>query len=105
MLSFKVMLGLVLTVIALMGGAAASYLNVRNARGPKERAFVWRVCVVAWTVIVSMLLAVYFLPPPWRYFAAGGYFVVCPILVYRWATTHQLIRMVEERENADPADK
>lgn len=98
MLTTKIIIGLLLTAVALLGGAIASYYNIRNSRGPKERAFVTKACVIAWAVILSMLVAVYLLPAPWRYAAAAGYFIVCPILVYKWATTHQLIRMVEDKE-------
>jgi hypothetical protein len=104
MVSVRILAGVAITAVALVGGGVATYLNIRNSRGPKEKAFVTRACTVAWAVILSMLAAVYLLPPPWRYIAAGGYFIVCPILVYKWATTHQLIRVLEERENDGAAN-
>jgi peptidoglycan/LPS O-acetylase OafA/YrhL len=98
MLSFKFIFGLLLVAIALGVGIIASVHNVRNARGPKERAFVLRACVVIWIVVLSMLACMYFLPSPYRYIALFVYLVISPILIYRWSTTHQLIRLLEQRD-------
>jgi len=99
MLSLQAITGITLVAIALIGGGVATYANVRNARGPRERAFVWRVCVAGWSLIVSMLALMYLLPAPYRYLTVFVYFVICPWLIYRWSNTHQLIRILEKREH------
>ena len=99
MLSLQAIFGLTLVAIALIGGGVATYANVRNARGPRERAFVWRVCVAGWALIISMLALMYLLPVPYRYLTIFVYFVICPWLIYRWSNTHQLIRILEQREH------
>ncbi|HMP76176.1 MAG TPA: hypothetical protein PKE12_07770 [Kiritimatiellia bacterium] len=101
MLSGKIIVGLVLVGLALTGGGYASYTNVRDARGPRERRFVIRVCVLGWLLILSMLALVYALPAPYRYITALVYFVVTPVIIYRWSLTHQLLRVLDERERPD----
>jgi hypothetical protein len=98
MLSSRAIMGLVLMGLSLLGGAVATYFNVHNAVGPKERAFAARVCTVSWLIAASMLIFVYFLPSPHRFVVAGLYLLICPPLVYKWTNTHQLIRMIEQRE-------
>lgn len=99
MLRFQIIAGLILLGIALIGGGLASWSNIRQARGPRERAFVIRVCLLSWALILSMLGLMYLLPSPYRYVAMLAYFVGLPLLIYRWARTHQLIRLLEERES------
>lgn len=98
MFSPQAIIGSLLVALALIGGGVATYANVRNARGPRERAFVWKVCVAGWGLILSMLFLMYLLPAPYRYITVFVYFVVCPWLIYRWSNTHQLIRILEKRE-------
>lgn len=87
-----------LFVVAALIGAIASYKNIRDSRGPLERRYVLRMCMLTWGIILSMLVFAYVLRPPWLYVVVGGYFVVTPVLFYRWATTHQLIREKERRD-------
>ena len=101
MLSFKAMLGLLLVGVALAGGGWASYVNLRDARGPRERRFVAQVCTIGWLIVLSMLALIYFLHAPYRYLVAIAYFIGTPILVYRWSITHQLLRVLDERERDD----
>lgn len=98
MLSFKAMLGLLLVGIALVGGGWASFVNLRDARGPRERRFVAQVCVIGWLIVLSMLALIYILDAPYRYLVALAYCIGTPMLIYRWSTTHQLLRVLDERE-------
>lgn len=98
MIKVQAIVGLALVAVALVGGGIATYFNVRNARGPRERAFVLRVCIIGWALILSMLGLMYVLPPPYRYITVFVYFVVCPWLIYRWTNTHQLLRILDQRE-------
>ncbi len=98
MLSLAAIVGITLLGAAFVGGGYASYVNVRNARGPRERRFVVRVCALGWLIVLSMLALVYALPAPHRYVVALGYFIVTPIIIYRWALTHQMLRVLDARE-------
>jgi hypothetical protein len=91
------LIGGILFATAFVIGGLASYRNVRDSRGPRERRYVLRMCVLTWVVILSMLVSAYVLHPPWLYYVVGAYFVVTPVLFYRWAHTHQLIREMERR--------
>ena len=84
--------------IALIGGALGTFHNIVHAQGPRERAFTIRMSIVVWLLVISMLAAIYWIPGHLRYYVLGGYFVVCPILLYKWSNTHQLIRMLDRRE-------
>lgn len=99
MISLSALIGFSLFFTALGVGIVASYLSVQRSRGPKERAFVLRISLSCWALIVLLLTTAYFLRPPWLYLVMAIYFIGCPLLVYRWSTQHQLIRMVEEREH------
>ena len=88
-----------------MIGSIATYSNVKNTRGPKERSFVIRISAASWLLVMSMLLFVYYIPSPYRYWILAAYFIACPILIYNWSTTHQLIRLVEERDREEDEAK
>ena len=100
-LSARAIIGLLVMGTAILGGVVATYYNVRNVSGPKERVFVIQVCTVSWMIVVSLLLFAYFLPSPHRFVVAGLYLIICPLMVYRWTNKHQLIRMIEERDADD----
>jgi ABC-type transport system involved in multi-copper enzyme maturation permease subunit len=100
-LSARAILGILVMGTAILGGVIATYYNVRNVSGPKERAFVVQVCTVSWLIVFSLLLLTYFLPSPHRFVVAALYLLVCPLMVYRWTNKHQLIRMIEERSEPD----
>lgn len=101
MLSIRAIIGITLLGVALIGGGYASYVNLRNARGPRERRFVARACVLGWAIVLSMLALVYWFPAPYRYVIALGYFIATPMLIYRWALTHQMLRVLDARERGE----
>ena len=98
-MSTALLVGSGIFITAFVIGGVASYRNIRDARGPKERSYVVRVCALSWGIILSMLVFAYLLPPPWLYVVVGAYFLTTPVLFFRWATTHQLIRKLESRGN------
>lgn len=100
-LSARAIIGLLVMGVAISGGIVATYYNVRNVSGPKERSFVIQVCTVSWLIVLSLLLFAYFLPSPHRFIVSGLYLVICPLMVFRWTNKHQLIRMIEERDVED----
>jgi len=97
-------LGLLITGAALLGGGLATYTNIRNARGPRERRFVSWNCVAAWTAILLLLFLVILTPFPWNGIWLILYFVHLPIAIYRFASKHQLLRILEAREAARAGD-
>jgi drug/metabolite transporter (DMT)-like permease len=97
-LSARAIFGALLMFVALAAGAVATYFNLRLAKGPREKAFTSRVCVVSWLVVALMLACAYFLPSPYRFYSTALFLLVCPMLVYKWAHTHALIRMLEQQD-------
>ena len=100
MISLRFLFGLGLVLCAIAVWVVSTYISARASKGPKERAFVLRICVLFWVILLSLLGLVYWLPSPYRYLAAGVYFVACPVFIYRAATKHQLIRLLERRDSA-----
>jgi hypothetical protein len=98
MMSLKAIIGFSIMGVALLIGIVASVLSVSGAKGPKERQFVIRACLGWWAIILSMLVLLYYVPSPYRFYLFAGYLILYPVLIYKWSTLHQLIRMVEQRE-------
>ena len=97
-ISIEIWLSGLVLLAAIVGGALGTITNIRNAKGPKERAFVIRSCLSVWGLVILMLVAVTFLPSPFRYIVLVIFFFVFPVFIYRMATLHQLIRVVDERD-------
>lgn len=99
-LTINAWLGFLITGVALGIGGVATYTNVRNSRGPLERRFVIWHCVAAWAAILLLLGLVTLTPFPWNLIWLALYFVHLPIAIYRFASKHQLIRVLEARDAA-----
>lgn len=97
-MDIKFIFSLGVFAVFLLAGVVVSILNVRDAKGPKERRFVGRACLMIWGLLISMLLLAVFLEPPFRYIVIAGFVVLFPLLIFRFATMHQLIRKVDERD-------
>ena len=96
----KFLLALALLTVAIGGGVAIAVMNVRAARGPRERAFLKRACGGTGSLMVLFIVLLFWLEPPYRYAALVVFLILIPAAIYRWATQHQLIRRIEEREAA-----
>jgi hypothetical protein len=59
--------GLVGAAIGLLGGIVGTWASLRHARGPRERAFVVKVCVVTWVAVLATVGLMLGLPSPWRF--------------------------------------
>lgn len=106
MLTINAWLGLLITAFALVVGGFATLTSIRGARGPRERRFVLWHCAGAWTAILLLLGLVVVTPFPWNLAWLGLYFIHLPIAIYRFASKHQLLRVLESREagrERDPA--
>ncbi len=97
-LSSRVVLGIVITLIALLMGATFTFFNVTRSKGPRERRFVIRGCVLAWTLMAVCLLLTALVPRPYRYISLGVLTILFPVLIYRLSIRHQLMRELERRE-------
>jgi len=97
MLTIRAMLGFTLIAVSLVGVLLACILNVKGARGRKERAFV-TVSSFALIVLIALLLVLMvYLKSPYNYLTLVSYLIVLPFAVYRISLRRQLIRELERR--------
>ena len=101
MISIGEIVGLCLMALALAGGVIGTYNNIKNAIGPRERAFTIRMSVVAWLFVASLLMAIYVTHGHIRLYVLIAFFILCPVLLYKWSNTQQLIRRLDQREHED----
>ena len=97
-INYEFLFGLLLVVICGVVGIYASWSNVRSAKGPKEKAFVRRSCVITFLAITTLLALMYFLPSPYRFLVLIPYLGLVPVFIYRSVTRRQLIRVLDERD-------
>jgi len=95
----KILVGLVMMLLAIAGGILGTYNHIRNAQGPRERSFAIRMLAVCWLFVASMLAAIYLTEGRNRVLVLAFYFVVCPVLFYKWSTKLQLIRILDRRDD------
>ena len=99
-INYEFLFGLLLVVMCGVVGIYASWSNVRSAKGPKEKAFVRRSCVITFLAITTLLALMYYLPSPYRYLVLIPYLALVPAFIYRSVTRRQMIRILEDRERA-----
>lgn len=85
-------------LVALSAGALGTWHNIRSAQGPREHRLVVRSSLALWLLVGSMLAVVYISPSQYRFAVLLVYFIVCPILLYRWTLMHQLARLADQRD-------
>jgi Ca2+/Na+ antiporter len=100
-LSVKVLIGLFLMLVALAGGALGTWNNIRNAQGPRERTFAIRVSIGCWLFVAALLMAISVTDGRLRLYVLIAFFILCPVLLYKWSNTQQLIRRLDQREHED----
>ena len=93
-------MALALLAVAVFGGLGIALMNVRAARGPREKTFVKRASAGAGSLMALFIVLLFWLEPPYRYVALVVFLVLIPAAIYRWSTQHQLIRRLDERDAA-----
>lgn len=99
--SIQIIVGAALMLVALVGGALGTWHNIRGVQGPRERKLVVRASIALWLLVGSMLAVLYVAPPKFRFAILLVYFVICPILLYRWSLAHQLARVADQRARGE----
>lgn len=105
-LNLQSLAGAVLTVATVLSVFIVSLLNIRTARGPKERRFLLQVTPLLWVVVISFVGLLYWLQSwPSRITVLISYFVIAPVFMYRASRRRLLIRKLESRNgNSARAD-
>lgn len=87
--------GIIGGLLGLLGGAAGTYFSIRNTSGPRERAFMIRVAIVAWIVITAFLIGLLMLPPPFNFLLWVPYGIALPLGIV-WCNRRQRTIRTEE---------
>ena len=69
-----------------MGGVFGTYMSIKSAKGPRERAYIIRASWICWTGITVFLLALFLIPRPWNF---GMWLIYAPALVWFIRSTNQ----------------
>ena len=75
--------GLALAIV-VCGGVLGTILALKHTRGPLERAFVIRACVVCWMGGILSVAGLVFIPAPWKFGIAILYLVKIATSFLRW---------------------
>ena len=82
----------------LFGGIIGTYCSIKNTNGPRERAFVIKVCVIGWIAILVFVGLMIALPNPYRHFLWIPYGILLPLSIIKGNRKQQKIRQ-EESQN------
>ena len=77
------------------GGIIGTYCSIKNTKGPKERAFMWKASIVCWLAIGLFLGLMFLLPNPYRYFLWIPYSILMVLGIPFINRTQQRIRKEE----------
>jgi hypothetical protein len=87
--------GIVGGVIGVLGGLVGTYFSIKNTAGPRERAFMIQVSVVAWLAVTVFLIGLLMLPRPFNFLLWVPYGVALPLGIL-WCNRRQRALRVEE---------
>ena len=83
------------SVVGIMGGVLGTYLSIKSAKGPIERAFIKRSAIIAWVTVSVFLGLLFALPKPYNYLMWIPYAVTMLIGVPKLRKKHTEIRQSE----------
>ena len=87
--------GIVGGVVGTMGGVLGTYLSIKSAKGPIERAFIKRSAVIAWVTVSVFLALLFTIPQPYNYLLWIPYGVTMLIGIPKLRKKHTEIRRSE----------
>jgi hypothetical protein len=93
--------GAVGSLLGFLGGAVGTYYSIKNTGGPRERAFMIRASAVCWAAVASFLVALWYVPPPYRASLWLPYGLLLPVAICASNREQERIR----REEADDAPR
>jgi len=85
-------------VLGALGGVYGTWCSIRNTRGPRERAYMIRVSVIAW-IALAIFLAGLLLPDPHRLWMWVPYGILLPLGI------HRVNRRLFEIRNDESSDR
>jgi hypothetical protein len=92
--------GIIGALLGVLGGAVGTYFSVKNTCGPRERAFMIRVAIVAWVAITAFVAGLFALPHPLNLLLWLPYAIALPLGIL-WCNRRQ--RRIRAEEAASSA--
>ena len=87
--------GLIGGIFGTMGGVLGTYVSIKSAKGPIERAFIKKTAVIAWIAVSVFLGLLFTLPKPYNYLLWIPYGITMLIGVPKLRKKHTEIRRAE----------
>ncbi len=87
----------------LVGGIIGTYCSIKNTNGPRERAFMVKMCVIGWIAILVFVGLMIALPNPYRHLLWIPYGILLPLFIVTGNRKQQKIRQ-EESQNKSPQE-
>ena len=82
-------------VFGTLGGVLGTYVSIKNAKGPIERAFIKRSAVIAWVTVSIFLGLLFTFPKPYNFLLWIPYAVTMLLGVPKLREKHTEIRRSE----------
>ena len=86
------------TVMGVIGGIIGSYFSIKNTKGPRERAFVVKACLVCWFLIFAFVIGMWLAPGIYKAMLGAAYVVALIVGIFWWNKRQAQIR-AEESQN------
>ena len=90
--------GIIGSIIGLVGGIIGTYCSIKNTNGPKEKAFMIKISIIAWIGIILFLALMFFLPNPYRFYLWIPYGIILPIVIIKGNKIQAKIRQEESNK-------
>ena len=84
-------------IVGVLGGLVGTYCSVKNTAGPRERAFMIRVSVIGWFVVILFTVLMWCLHSPMKFLLWIPYAIGLPVAIRSLNRRQQEIRASEQR--------
>ncbi|MEM4247980.1 MAG: hypothetical protein QXH80_01825 [Candidatus Nanoarchaeia archaeon] len=84
-------------LLGLAGGIVGTYFSIKNTKGPRERSFVIKLCVMFWSLVIVFLILLFLLPGSISWFIWIPYCVILPTGISYFNRRQQAIRQQESK--------
>lgn len=85
-------------IIGVAGGIVGTYYSIKNTSSSRERAFMIKISILFWVVMIIFLGLLLFLPSPYRYFIWLPYSVVLFLFIRLGNRNQQKIREQDQEK-------
>ena len=87
--------GIIGGVVGTMGGVLGTYVSIKSAKGPTERAFINKTALITWVTVSVFLGLLFIIPQPYNFLLWIPYGIGMLIGVPKLRKKHTQIRRSE----------